>query len=78
MRVHTEDGLSQRLLITVTSRRSRGRDRCQADFVRVDAVQSGTIPHRPPPPPAKQRGDVDGLNKIIRLRLFFVPKARLL
>lgn len=39
--VHAEDGLSHWLLITVTSRRSRRRD-CQADFVQVDGLQSGT------------------------------------
>lgn len=39
---HTEEQLSDWLLITMTSRRSSGQDCCQVDSVQVDIVQSGT------------------------------------
>lgn len=67
--VHAEDSLSHWLLITVTRRRSRRRDCCQADFVQVDGVQSGTTTPRPCKAKRK-RGRWP--EKSSRLRLLFI------
>lgn len=40
--MHTEEQLSDWLLITMTSRHSSGQDCCQVDSVQVDIVQCGT------------------------------------